>query len=503
MIEMNTRISYPQIIQLSAEVINNVRIQNYHEASMLYRKILSEYEQFLVCDGKFEDLLLLMYEALEKNDFILLADLLEEGFVPLLKDTVCDDTKEERKVNSEKYMLEATSTGYKTIKHIATGLYLHSNVNPMEEARVLVERTFDSSKREYAVWGVGLGYHILKLYEKSLGALKINVFEEDEELIHLAYEHGVLSTIPESILSCEKDPTGKKFAQYINSHSVGLLLHFPSVKKIEDSKIKGVMYNFFANWNGTIHNKDILNINFAKNTQNCEHHVDELRNKFVGKQVVIVGGGPSLDYNIDFLKECGDQFVVVAASTVWSKLLKLQIYPDVVFAMDPQQRTIGHMNEVNDNSSILVVDSTAYWEFAEVYDGAKYLACQVGFEQSEKLAREKEVLLFETGGTVVAFALDVALKLGAISVFFVGVDLAYPEGKSHMKGAMDYRQIDTELLHPVTAQDGTVTYTDLLFDMYREDIEKKIKLFPHVAFYNKSIKGAKIEGCKLAVCYNN
>ena len=190
---------------------------------------------------------------------------------------------------------------------------------------------------------------------------------------------------------------------------------------------------------------------------------------------------------------------MVAASTVWSKLSKLQIYPDVVFVMDPQQRTIGHMNEVNDNSSILVVDSTAYWEFADVYDGVKYLACQVGFEQSETLANEKNTLLFETGGTVVAFALDVVLKLGASSVHFVGVDLAYPEGKSHTDGTMDCREIDTELLHPVIAQDGSVTYTDLLFDMYRKDIEKKIECFPHVAFYNKSIKGAKIEGCKLAV----
>ena len=44
--------------------------------------------------------------------------------------------------------------------------------------------------------------------------------------------------------------------------------------------------------------------------------------------------------------------------------------------MDSQQRTIGHIDGIEGTNIPLIVDTTAYWEFAAKYAGKKYIAYQ-------------------------------------------------------------------------------------------------------------------------------
>lgn len=478
------------------DLVYYMRIQNYHEGSMLLRNVLGKIQQNDDICNHLKDILSALLEALEQDDMVLLADLVEEGLIPEMRDLLSTSAALNEIEEVDEYQVEFTSIGLLTVKHLPSGIYLHSNNNPMEEARMLVNRCFDASKREYVVWGCGLGYHVLRLYQYTRGAIPIRVFEESREMLHLAYDRGVLAQIPTNRLICENDPDGHKFATYINNHTTGLLLHLPSIKKIHNLELRNVMEDFYASWNGTIQFGEELKINYGYNILSCNHFVDELESMFAGNEIIIVGGGPSLNENIDFLKQHKGKSVIAAVTTVWRKLLDAGVQPDVVFVMDSQKRTYGHIEGVKDCTTPLVLDSTAYWEFGANYSGPKYIACQNGFPDAEKLAQKKGLRIYETGGSVVTLALDVALRLGAASVLFVGVDLAYPEGKSHASGTMDEKKLSLDILHPVKAQDGSITYSDKLFDMYRRWIEREISKYPQVKFYNLSYKGSYIEGAK-------
>ncbi len=488
-----------ELVKETQDIIASLRVQNYHEGCMRFRIMLSkiqkhgEYCVALLESEENRYLLASIMQALESDDIILFADLLEDGWLPMLHSYGAAWSRDP--VLCGGYQIEPTASGYNTVKVLAKNFYLHSNGNPMEEARMWLEQCYDPEKQEYAVWGCGLGYHILRLYEYSKGAVKIHVFEEDGELLGLAKEYGVLRELPEDVVEYVQDTCGREFAACIAKADVGILIHFPSVKKIVNRELQAVMREFFAKWNGTVQCKRELMVNFQKNRRVCRS-ADELELLFKGKSVVLIGAGPSLDCDLEYLRENSDGKVLVAVTTVLKKLLEEGIPPHVAVVMDAQERTYGHMDGVPALDIPLVLDSTAYWKFAWNHVGTKYIACQQGFREAEELAKTKGYRIHRTGGSVITLALDVVLQLGAKEVTFVGVDMAYPEGKSHAGNTMDRKMRSTENLLVVEAVDGTEVHTDTLFNVYRKWIEDEIERYPQVTFINRSPMGAKIKGTK-------
>ncbi len=488
------------IISLAYETIYCIRIQNYHEGSAcvrrMLRKLQEEQDILKLLTDKESSLFISMrhlLEALEINDMILVADLLEEEFLPQIKMLVA---YEEEQIEGN-YSVEGTISGYHTVKHLPTGLYLHTNGNPMEEARILVEHCYDPQKEIYAVWGLGLGYHIKRLYEKARGAIEITVFEPDRELITLAKKEGILSEIPVNKLQIVEDRDGKAFSAFLAENTAGILMHFPSVKKIENSGIKEVMHRFFTSWNGTVQLKEELTINFRCNEKNCGKNVDELAYLFENKEVVIVAAGPSLDKRLEWLKAVREEKTVLAVGTVWKKLLDLGIKPDGVVVMDSKEGTFRQFDGVKNTDVPLLLDSTAYWEFGASYQGEKYIAYQYQCDEAEAAAREKGNRLYETGGSVTTLALEIALKLGAAAVYLVGVDMAYPKGISHAENTAERSLRDTTEMTEVKSVNGDTVLADTLFIGYRKWIEQKISKYPQIPFYNLSDCGAHIEGTQV------
>lgn len=490
-----------QMIVHIQDIIQYLRIQNYNAGIGKFRSLLQELQEepdirelIFAADSEqnvMSELLSQMMQALEAEDMVLLADLLEEGLLSLLRDMVI--AKEPEIYGN--YSVESTSSGLLTIKHLPSGRYLHSNTNPMEEARVQVAHAFEPEKENYAVWGLGLGYHVVRLYEAAAGAISITVFEEDEELLELACRYGALSSMPKENVRIIVDKTGAKFAAYLSEKDAGLFMHLPSVKKIQNKSLRDAMMAFFPGWNGTVQFRNLLAVNFRSNRKYCSHNVDELAEVFQGKEAVIVAGGPSLDHSLEFLRYAQGDKVIIAVATVWKKLLDLKIVPDYIVVMDALERTYGQFPEGGGNVRIpLILDSTACWRFAANYSGEKYIAYQRDYDKSEKCAEASHNKLYETGGSVTTLALEIVLQSGARAVYFVGADFAYPGGLSHADGTMDRHTRDLSGMEPVKSVDGGIVYADNLFLGYRRWIEEKIKQYPQTSFYNLSDCGAYIAG---------
>ncbi|MCM1185069.1 MAG: DUF115 domain-containing protein [Lachnoclostridium sp.] len=487
------------LIMQIQEIIYYLRIQDYLAGSMRFNKLLQEIQKdseiiARMNEDSVKTLFQQMMQALEQADMLLLADLLEETLLPLIKGMIVPKEPDIR----EDYCLESTSSGYLTVRHLPTNLYLHGNCNPMEEARVLVEHCFDPNKEIYVVWGIGLGYHVVRLYEAAKGAVQITVFEEDEEMFKLAAECGVLDNIPKECITYVVDKTGEKFVRYLSrhdtKHDTGILLHLPSVKKIQENPLKDRLTRFFISWNSMVNQRDSLTINFRSNQKHCSHNVDEVEPFIQGREVVLVAAGPSLDHSLDFLKKVSGEKIIVAVARVWKKLLDAGIVPDYVVALDDNEITMEQLMGVDNEKVPLIVDSTAYWGMAANYGGEKYIAYQKDYEAAERCAGKFGYRLYETGGSVLTLCLDIVLQLGAKEVYFVGADLSYPEERSHASGTMNSRKVDTSAMEPVESVDGKVVYADYSLIGFRKWIERKIKEYPQVKFYNLSDCGAKIEG---------
>ena len=93
---------------------------------------------------------------------------------------------------------------------------------------MLVGKDYRPQFEEYAVWGCGLGYHILKLYDVANGAISITVFDEREEIIQIAKQIGMLDQIPTERLRFVVDETGREFAKFIADNQKGIFMHLPS-----------------------------------------------------------------------------------------------------------------------------------------------------------------------------------------------------------------------------------------------------------------------------------
>lgn len=546
-----------RLIEKANALIRAVRGQNYYQMAQFQKDIIAGLQEIIKNKSSYqvyfqEDFLestLLsslkaILEAQEQDDHILYADLVHLELVPFLqalqasiydkegilleqdgilrtqkflqRDSLGDSLKKIPLPSEEEYHVVPASTGALTvqIRNQEGEFYLHSNVDPAEEADLLVEQYFDCYCTRYIVYGLGMGYHIAALNKRCFQAARIDVYESDMNMIKLAYEYG----LPEGMLTDNvhiyHDLYCKNIAHALNQGKFSFedqnisdtsdkkdvtqfIIHFPSVRNIRNRVLEEIFDKFMAKESSMRNNKDRMMINFRDNIQHYSHYVDELQEKFVGKDVYLVAAGPSLDKNVEKLKKIDSKkSIILAVGTVFHKLINIGVRPDYVVFLDPGERTYGHIQGLETEQIPILVTSTAFRKIAENYAGPVYLVCQEGYQLAETFASDKGYQLYSTGGSVSTIALDVAIRLGAERVMCLGLDLAYPNHISHAEGTMDRQTCDMSNYYKVQSFDGGTVETSNLFLIYREWIEKRIEKETRCQFFNTSEGGAYIKGMK-------
>ncbi len=140
----------------------------------------------------------------------------------------------------------------------------------------------------------------------------------------------------------------------------------------------------------------------------------------------------------------------------------------------------------------MIILSTAPEKCLEGYKGDVYVAYQEGYQPAYEFARENGYTVFQTGGSVVTLAVDMAIRFGAKDIILVGVDLAYTGGQSHANGVG--RRIAKGIdLRKVLSVSGDYIDTSRNLDIYRKWIESRIGDVKCQIVYNTA-KGARIKG---------
>lgn len=436
-----------------------------------------------------------------KEDVLMLSNHYEQNLLLLeqydnkLYQLIKDDTS-----ISKRYLPEPTTNGSVTIKVVneADSFYLTSNNDPQDTARLFADAYYTPRASQYILYGIELLNHANAFIEHK-DIFCVEVYESDLDMIKLAVMYGSLHHLSTNRLKIIYDPDLTKLAsrtQIPDSDRV-LAIHQPSIRTIKKKEIREKFENLFIVDSSIRNQNDWMISNFFSNIKNCNHYVDELFDQFCDKDVYLIAAGPSLDKNIELLRQKPENSIIFAVGTVHKKLENMGVKADYTIITDAKKTLIGQIRGVKKEDFSLILLSTACKELAMVHKGAKYLVCQSGFPEAEKYAKEHNYNLYGTGGSVTTTALDICLRLKAKRVVLLGADMAHTDSQTHATGTLGRRNADMEGLIPIQSVDGGIVYTTRVLNMYKEWIEKRIAKEADAKVIDATEGGAFIKGTRI------
>ena len=222
----------------------------------------------------------------------------------------------------------------------------------------------------------------------------------------------------------------------------------------------------------------------------CEDVLREIKNQ----SAVIVAAGPTLEQEMENLRDVQEEVIIISVGTVAKKLIERGIIPDYIVITDAWEQMYKQIESIEEEEIPLLLLSTASADIVTHYKGPSYIVYQEGYPLAERKAKENNYKLFQVGGSVTTLALDIAIQSGAEKIILLGADMAYVGEKTHAFSQEGNIRMQ-EGMREVPCVDGGTVYTGKNLDIYRRWIENRIHGLKGVVVYNAS-HGARIAGTK-------
>lgn len=228
--------------------------------------------------------------------------------------------------------------------------------------------------------------------------------------------------------------------------------------------------------------------------------VQQYKKALQGIPALIVGAGPSLDGNLDAIKAMQDKAIIFCADASYEKLLKHGIVPHAVSSVERVELTTKFFDNIPTRDDVVFMGpSIVRNETLEKFT-CKIFTGRVGDGFFNDINRVLGFESIDIGGNVACVQFACAEALGCDPLIFVGVDLAYTDGKTHAEDIgtfftedviEEYRTLTTK----VRGQNGEQLETLDNFMHARVWLENKVMLnTDETRFINASEGGALIEG---------
>ncbi len=232
--------------------------------------------------------------------------------------------------------------------------------------------------------------------------------------------------------------------------------------------------------------------------------VAELFGRAGGRRVVVAGAGPTLSAQVPWLRAHRNSLTLVAVNSALRPLLLADVVPDLVVAVDGHENLIRHLSCPPELAPEawrillapvpLVYAPAVHPDALRAWPGPRY-ATLLSSRRYDPLEATLPRGRLWCAGTVTQTALDLAARMGATDIVLVGVDLGYPDDRTHADGAVAAVTVPShERRYTVEDGHGQPLRSDVTLIGYLRDLEDWVADRPHLRVCKRGRAGSRMRG---------
>lgn len=409
--------------------------------------------------------------------------------------------------NGEKYMTIRTAEGE---------VRLNSNYRPSDEAERWAKGVEHAQKGAIVMmFGLGSGYHLKALLNTLSDDAAVIVYEPSEAVYQAALnEFGMKAVLADSrvYLLVEGKNDREIYALldmkiHWSNATKQCFLILPQYEKVFpescayfEQTVRNNNIRVYTNRNTEMHFGESIAKNVALNLQ----YVLEASNlaPYIGAfpeglPAILVSAGPSLDKNIDLLKEAKGKAFIIAVDTALRTLHTHGILPDATATLDSM--ILEKYFENTDFDKLVVFAKPQANHVILEKNHAK----KIWFDSHGYLSRFYESIGrknpdYHAGASVATAAFSICAALGFKRIILIGQDLAYLGDVTHTGGEVMAIQAEEENIAYVESVDGGTVKTRHDWLQYLRWFERVVKeVEGEIEVIDATEGGALIHGTKL------
>ena len=329
---------------------------------------------------------------------------------------------------------------------VYNGFVLHDLNGAENEAVEIFNKTENHPLMLHVIYGFGLGYLFQQFANNSKGIVllyepNIEILAATLEVVDFTNELSRRNVYVFNDFETLLEVYKKSYTQ--DSKTVISLL--PSYNRIFTEELKAFVHNLQWEMGAIIIDNNYIRgrlLTSIKNVfENMEYVIKEppitvLKNLYKNKTALVVSAGPTLDKNLDTIKQNREKFVLIAVGNATRTLCLNGITPDFVTIVDMCNSTsqiegldLSNSNLILEPLTNLDMHKAAFkniFSYPSVTSFANTLwADWAGIDVSDLVSI----------GTVSYMALYCAVIFGCKDIILVGQDFAYVDGKCYSSGS--------------------------------------------------------------------
>lgn len=394
--------------------------------------------------------------------------------------------------------------------------YLYSQYNPSYEAQRWSESIAAQigDRQDSLMYGLGLGYHLIEFAQK-FPSVKIFLLEPDVQVLLAAMKvvdfQELFSKVNIKAFAVGKKTKAVEQLLYLlcyqsvsTLHIIGLPIYNRLYKENKQELLEELKF-VAGNYISSAKMYDLLGIQLAKNSllniavNLATPSLIGLKNRFKGMAAVIIGAGPSLEADIDYIKQIKNHAILIAAGSSIQSLIHYGVQPHLIISMDPASVNYFVFRDLETTHiPLLYIPQIEQRIIANNYENAMH-AFFAHDEITNYLMDVKEAdPVFVPNSSVTGTAIQAAIYMGFKEIIFTGQDLSYPNEAFYAKGAKHISQESLEkslskAKETVENVQGTMNRTSYEMMLTLKDIEKLIESYSGIRFTNTTQLGAVIK----------
>ncbi|MEG1256001.1 6-hydroxymethylpterin diphosphokinase MptE-like protein [Clostridium sp.] len=410
------------------------------------------------------------------------------------------------------YTLDKTKDNYNILRVNKNNrkMYIGSKYRENEENyKIIEEQGIITENTNYIVFGIGTGNLIRELIKRKDKNSKIIIVEVDKELLKFVREKKIVDDLikrDDIIITTEVNGMLDSANKIISEMNVEFLKIIESTnysklysKELEEYFIvikdfivkvcveRNTRKRFSVEWYYTL----LENMKFYTTGKS----IFEYKNKYKGKPAIIVSAGPSLNRNIDLLKNNTNNIILTGGRPL-KALCERNIKADFLAIVDAGESSFNIVKDWIDSVECpLLMNETTNSKATQKHKGEKIVTARNKFI---KRAFDDKIDSVDYGGSVAHSMTYFAMQMGCDPIIFIGQDLAYTNDKGHADGIdhgennmNGYGREDDIYVDDIY---GNKVRTSLVLNVFRTQFEEIIKGKQDVTFINATEGGANISG---------